>query len=226
MKSIPNPRIIGGFLKGSPLKFAYTTKPAPTQAIIRKSIFDQLQSIIENAKFLDGFSGTGAVGIEALSRGARHVVFIENDVKLASSLTSNLKQLGLSEEKTSTSPTANKLPFNLPLLARSKVWYGDFKKYVPHKSHFFDIVFLDPPYEVLKDIEALKQMLMIVINRQLLKPSGRIILERSEHHAKRHERRDEDLTTFYQFLTKLNLTRSDVRLFGKTRLETYRIRDK
>ena len=70
-----------------------TTRPTPER--LRETLFDILQSVIEGAIFIDAFAGTGAVGIEALSRGARHVVFIEKDKRAVEVIQKNLACLKL-----------------------------------------------------------------------------------------------------------------------------------
>lgn len=74
-------RIIGGSFKGRLLKAPTGPLSRPTMSIMRKAVFDICQSVIEDAHFLDLFACSGAMGIEALSRGAAHATFIEKDKK-------------------------------------------------------------------------------------------------------------------------------------------------
>ena len=86
-------RIIGGSLRGSKLAVADLDGLRPTPDRVRETLFNWLASFIEGARCLDLFAGTGALGIEALSRGASWVDFIERDAKLAQTLRGNLSRL-------------------------------------------------------------------------------------------------------------------------------------
>ena len=72
-------RIIAGTLKGRRLEAPTWDGLRPTSDKLRETLFNVIAHRMENARFLDGFAGTGAVGLEALSRGAAHVTFIERD---------------------------------------------------------------------------------------------------------------------------------------------------
>jgi len=86
-------RIIGGSLRGSRLSVADLPGLRPTPDRVRETLFNWLMPVIDGARCLDLFAGTGALGIEALSRGAREVDFIERDPRLARSLRDNLARL-------------------------------------------------------------------------------------------------------------------------------------
>ena len=86
-------RIIGGSLRGSKLAVADLDGLRPTPDRVRETLFNWLASFIEGARCLDLFAGTGALGIEALSRGASWVDFIERDAQLAQTLRGNLSRL-------------------------------------------------------------------------------------------------------------------------------------
>ncbi len=118
----------GGVAKGKRLK------PCPkglriTQGKVRKVIFDVLSSLIEDKIAIDFFAGAGSIGIEALTRGAEKIIFIEKDKRLADIIKDNLKT------------------FNL--LDRGEVWAMDAFAALPvlkNKEFLFDIFFADPPY--------------------------------------------------------------------------------
>ncbi|MCH9614615.1 MAG: Ribosomal RNA small subunit methyltransferase D [Chlamydiia bacterium] len=118
-------RITGGRLKGRQIKTPSSKTTRPTQEKVREAVFNMLQFEIEGATFLDIFAGSGAVGIEALSRGAKSATFIESDRSAANILKSNLNAFELN----------------------AKVIVKDAALIVP-KLPAFDIVFLDPPYGV------------------------------------------------------------------------------
>ena len=121
-------RIIAGALKGrvlAPVK----GRTRPTAARVREAIFNILGPVVLEARVLDLFAGTGALGIEALSRGAAAAVFVEDHPEALKGLRRNLESLGLLER-------SQVLP--LPVTAA-------LKKLVAQRQRF-GLVFLDPPY--------------------------------------------------------------------------------
>ena len=122
-------RIVAGKNKGKILKSPKDLSVRPTSEKVREALFDILGTSVEETRFLDLFAGTGAVGIEALSRGAKNVIFIEKEQKCIKIIKENL-------EKTENSQNAvvYKIDFlsGLKLLAR--------------KNALLDYIFLDPPY--------------------------------------------------------------------------------
>src|ERR1017187_7335899 len=87
-------RIIGGEFRSRKLQSMPGAEVRPTLDKVRESLFNILSPEIEGSVFVDAYAGTGAVGIEALSRGARHAVFIEKDREAAALIKSNLAVLG------------------------------------------------------------------------------------------------------------------------------------
>ncbi len=118
-------RILGGSLRGSVLRVADTPDLRPTPARVRETLFNWLQPVLAGARCLDLFAGTGALGIEALSRGADEVVFVERGRTAARSLEANLQRLGCRGFRV------------------HNVAAGDFLNGPPLP---FDVVFLDPPF--------------------------------------------------------------------------------
>jgi len=104
----------------------------PTSDKMRETLFNILGSQIEGVVFLDAFAGTGAVGIEALSRGARHAVFIEKDRNAANLIKSNLAALGIG--------------------ARARVIQGSAALYLEKIDA--EMVFIDPPYPKEREYQA------------------------------------------------------------------------
>jgi 16S rRNA (guanine966-N2)-methyltransferase len=119
-------RIIGGSLRGSKLAVPDAPGLRPTPDRVRETLFNWLMPVIEGARCLDLFAGTGALGIEALSRGAGWTDFIETDARLAQALRENLQRLKQTQAAVQVSDA-------LTLLQ------------LPPKSPY-DVVFIDPPF--------------------------------------------------------------------------------
>ncbi|GAI79178.1 unnamed protein product, partial [marine sediment metagenome] len=120
-------RIIAGKNKGNILKSPKDLSVRPTSQKVREALFDILRTDIEEALFLDLFAGTGAVGIEALSRGAKKVIFIEKELKCIKIIKENL-------EKTENSQNA--LVYKIDFLAGLRL--------LCKKNYLLDYIFLDP----------------------------------------------------------------------------------
>src|SRR5262249_52271405 len=88
-------RVIAGTLKGRQLKAPKWEGLRPTSDKLRETLFNVLAARVPGARVLDGYAGTGAVGIEALSRGAAHVTFLEQDRRAAALIEENLAQCGV-----------------------------------------------------------------------------------------------------------------------------------
>ena len=88
-------RIIGGSLKGSKLPYKQNKSIRPTESKTKETLFNWLLDDLEGKTCLDLFAGTGSLGIEAISRGAEKVVFVEIQKKQAESLRANLKRLNI-----------------------------------------------------------------------------------------------------------------------------------
>jgi 16S rRNA (guanine966-N2)-methyltransferase len=125
-------RVIGGEFRSRRLKTlpGLTTRPTPDR--LRETLFNVLAPWIADTVFLDAYAGTGAVGIEALSRGARRCVFVEKNRAAVEVIRENLGSLGLEN--------------------RAEVYTG--KTLTVLERVTADIVFLDPPYEMEKEYEA------------------------------------------------------------------------
>jgi len=121
-------RIIAGSLKGR--RLAAPTWPGlrPTSDRLRETLFDVIADRVPGARLLDGYAGTGAVGIEALSRGAAHVTFVDHDRRALDLVSENLRRCGIADRYA---------------IIRSRV--GDVPAVLPPES--FDVVVLDPPYQ-------------------------------------------------------------------------------
>ncbi|MDD5687742.1 MAG: 16S rRNA (guanine(966)-N(2))-methyltransferase RsmD [Elusimicrobia bacterium] len=118
-------KVIAGILKGRNIKTLPGLQTRPLLARVKKSLFDILTPKIVDSCFLDLFAGFGSVGIEALSRGAREVVFVENDAKCIRIIENNLETFAISEKAKAIQADAAH-----PELLNGK----------------FDIIFVGPPY--------------------------------------------------------------------------------
>ncbi len=148
-------RILSGSFKGRPLIAPKGSQTRPTLSIVRKAVFDILQPAVSGADFLDLFAGSGAMGIEALSRGARRSVFVENHREAVRALHKNL----------------NLLKIDAVVLA------GDVLtvlKKLEKQKETFQIIYADPPYQ-LKHLYT--ELLQFLDTASLLQPGGYLFLE-------------------------------------------------
>jgi 16S rRNA (guanine(966)-N(2))-methyltransferase RsmD len=120
-------RIIAGALKGRRLEAPTWPGLRPTSDKLRETLFNVLQGRLPEARVLDVFAGTGAVGIEALSRGAAHVTFVERDRRAMTLIAANLERCGLSGGYT--------------------IERGSAEDVLSRLAPVYDVVFLDPPYD-------------------------------------------------------------------------------
>lgn len=153
-------RIIGGEFKNRLLKAPKSLKTRPTLAVLRKAVFDMLQFNIVDACFLDLFAGSGLIGIEALSRGASHVVFIDSDRTAVRCIEENLKLLGLSGKA------------DVYLLEATAALAKCAKK-----KSIFDVIYIDPPYKLSAQTPILKELLLFIDTQSLLSPGGFVLIE-------------------------------------------------
>ena len=156
-------RIIAGQFGSRKLLSVGKLRLRPTSDRLRETLFNVLGPMIEGALFVDVFAGTGAVGIEALSRGAREAVFIESHPATLVLLGKNLKRLGIGRGAEVLAVDAER---GLESLAA--------------QHRVADFVFLDPPYEESGEYE---RVLDFLDDSHLLAPISRVIVE----HASRHE---------------------------------------
>jgi 16S rRNA (guanine966-N2)-methyltransferase len=139
-------RIIAGKYRSRQLNSLKGLSLRPTSDRLRESLFNILGNLVVGARFIDSFAGTGAVGIEALSRGAKQVVFIENHVPAAALIKRNLASL---EANAETSVLTVDVLQGFHLLA---------KKDFPRSDQPV-ILFLDPPYDHCSDYDRVLSFL-------------------------------------------------------------------
>jgi 16S rRNA (guanine966-N2)-methyltransferase len=145
-------RIIAGRLKGRRLKAPAWEGLRPTSDKLRETLFNILAPRLDGARVLDGFAGTGAVGIEAISRGAAHVTFIEKDRRAVALIEENLTACGVEQGYT--------------------IQRGDAAAIVPGLgSSAFDLILLDPPYDIMTMTPVLDA------SARVLAAGGLVVLE-------------------------------------------------
>jgi 16S rRNA (guanine966-N2)-methyltransferase len=154
-------RIIAGIYRSRILKSLKGMALRPTSDYMRETLFNVLGPAVEGSRFLDIFAGTGAIGIEALSRGATEAVFIENHGPAVSLIRKNLESLGIRTGTTVLALDAAKALDKLQ--ARHK----------PQDAGF-DFVYLDPPYA---ETEQYERVLHLLGAAGFLSPQGKVIAE-------------------------------------------------
>jgi 16S rRNA (guanine966-N2)-methyltransferase len=124
-------RIIAGKYRGRKLKSPPSLQTRPTSDRLRETLFSILAPRVKNARFLDLCAGSGAVGIEALSRGAAHATFVDQSRRMCVLIETNLEALGLAEDASEV------------LCSEASTYLRRLIKKEPPR---LDIVFFDPPY--------------------------------------------------------------------------------
>jgi 16S rRNA (guanine(966)-N(2))-methyltransferase RsmD len=151
-------RIIAGRLKGRRLDAPDWSGLRPTSDKLRETLFNVLSARVGDARVLDGYAGTGAVGLEAISRGAAHVTFVESDARAVRLIERNLQRCAVADR-----------------YAIIRARFTDAALRLPPGT--FDLVLLDPPYgreEMRSALDAAAP---------LVSPEGVLVLE----HARRDE---------------------------------------
>jgi 16S rRNA (guanine966-N2)-methyltransferase len=150
-------RVIGGAFRGRRLRLIRSPLVRPIPAKLKETLFNigLIQEKINGAKVLDGFAGTGSIGIEALSRGAETAVFVEELYAAVKTIKENLARCDAED--------------------RGRVIHKEFNRAViqlAKEEASFDLVFLDPPYKLLDERNPLK----VIEKRKVLKKGGMIVL--------------------------------------------------
>ncbi len=150
-------RVISGAYRGKRLRKVSSPNVRPYPDKLKTALFNILREELPGKKVLDGFAGTGSVGIEALSNGASFAVFVEILPAAVSTLRHNLAKLEAED--------------------RSRIVAMEFNRAVIQlagEGARFDLIFLDPPYRLLDERNPLK----VIHKRGILAPGGRIVLRR------------------------------------------------
>ena len=148
-------RVIGGDAKGRLLKSPIGQKTRPTSNIVRSAIFSILEPYLDTARVLDLFSGTGALGMEALSRGAEWVDFFETDARQCFAIKANLKLLNYD--------------------SFGDVHQAPAERAITLSNGSYDVILMDPPYAYL----SLEQLLEKVGNSSLCHVGSVVVVEHS-----------------------------------------------
>ena len=142
-------RIVSGLLKGRQLHSPAGSKTRPTTDKLRSAVFSIISDMQDYPEILDAFAGTGALGIEAYSRGASHIDFIDKDV--------------------------SSLKINTALMEKGSynIYRGDYLKICATLNKQYDLIIFDPPYNMYKTNEILAS----VCSNNILKDDGIILYE-------------------------------------------------
>ncbi|OQX53704.1 MAG: 16S rRNA (guanine(966)-N(2))-methyltransferase RsmD [Candidatus Aminicenantes bacterium 4484_214] len=148
-------RIVGGEFKGRKLKKVPSAQVRPISHRLKETLFNVLHDHLVDLVVLDGFAGTGSLGLEALSRGAAEVIFVD-ELPLATKII---------KENVAKCEVENRVriltkEFNRAIIQLAK------------EGKKFDLVFLDPPYSLLEERNPLK----VLKKREVISPGGKIIL--------------------------------------------------
>lgn len=149
-------RVIAGKAKGTKLNSIDDLSTRPTLDRVKEPLFSIIQNYLEEAYVLDLFAGSGALGIESLSRGSKQATFCDKSYKVIKILKENLQKTKVEEQ--------------------SIVINQDYKKCLEQANNKFNVIFIDPPYKLDIGVDAVKRILEL----NLLKKDGIIILETDE----------------------------------------------
>ena len=183
-------RIISGNYKGKKILLPKDKLTRPLKDLTKESVFNiikhsKLMNInLENSNILDLFSGVGSFGLECLSRGAKHVIFLESYKEVLTVLKKNIKNI--KQQKFST-------------ILEKDIFATNTLKVFDNK---FDIIFMDPPYKEKK----LVNLLNTIIKLKLLKDSGVIIIHR-------HRKEEDKFPTEFNLIMEKNYGISKI-IFG------------
>lgn len=180
-------RIVGGQARGCRLEPPPSCVVRPPTDRIRASLFTVLDAELEGARILDAFAGTGVMGLEALSRGARHCTFVERDRDALDVLARNIRTVGF--------------------LSRTDVRAQDLREKLS-LAQCVDLAFIDPPFALFAEPDGrafLKELLADFCTR-LVRPGGRLILRHEEKHAIEAE----------EVLAGLDVARDRPRVYGRS----------
>ena len=189
-------RLTGGEFRGRLIETPRNLKTRPTQARLRQALFNSIQAEIPDSRVLELFAGSGALGFEALSRGAAEVVFVENDRTALKLLEKNAATLRVESRVRIVSESVDRC---LPRI---------------QKNAPFDLVLADPPYAEGWE----KKLLEAFPWKELLKPGGTFLLEWGL--LKSSDYREGELPEETPFLVKIR-----EKLYSESVLTTYQMKE-
>ena len=152
MKKKNNIKINSGFYKGSCVQIKKNCNVRPTSSRLKNILFNFIQNEIKKSVCLDLFGGSGALSIEAISRGAKKLILVEKNSIIIDKLKSNVNRLNIK----------NIVVYNMDALY-----------YLSHTKQKFNIIFLDPPYK----LNILNKTIKIILHKNLLSNGGFIYIE-------------------------------------------------
>jgi len=144
-------RVISGYARGRRIIAPKGTKIRPTSDRVKEAIFNTISPLVAQSDFLDLFAGTGNIGIEALSRGAKSCTFVDKSLQAIKCIKNNLSNTGFED--------------------RSTIMLGDSRTIIAKLTQTYDIIFLDPPYGYDLVMPIMKKL------KLLLKEEGIIVVE-------------------------------------------------
>jgi 16S rRNA (guanine(966)-N(2))-methyltransferase RsmD len=182
-------RVISGLYKGRILKTVSDLSVRPATDRVKQTLFDMLVNRIEfdGATVLDLFAGSGGLGIEALSRGAAHTTFVENDEDAAAFIEKNVQMLGCESE--------------------TSIMETDALSFIGRCKDSFDIIFADPPYM----FEETARIPELIFGASLLKRHGYLLIEHATklkfestelYHAGPEKKFGRTIVTFFRHHTE------------------------
>jgi 16S rRNA (guanine966-N2)-methyltransferase len=145
-------RIAGGQFRGRNLKTPESSATRPTTEMVRQAVFNICQEWVPNARFLDVFAGSGAMGFEAISRGASFATFAENDPEASKCIIENSEKLAIQKQV--------------------QILISDARLSLAKLSTPYDLIYIDPPYD--KDATDLLQL---IVEKKLLVSNGLLFYE-------------------------------------------------
>lgn len=159
-------RIISGSLKGRVIQNKKIEGTRPTMDRVKESLFAMIASYLEESVFVDLFAGSGSIGIEAISNGAKKCYFIDKNKLCTKDIENTLKEFHIKD--------------------KAEVFTLDYKKalkYFREKQIQFDILFLDPPYKN----KVYEEIMNFIIKNDLLKENGIVICEADNYLKEEYE---------------------------------------
>ena len=149
-------RVISGTARGTKLSSIDDLSTRPTLDRVKEPLFSIIQAHIQDANVLDLFAGSGALGIEALSRGSKFCVFCDKSYKSINMLKQNIEKTKMQD--------------------KSLIVNEDYKKCIDNQKIKFDIIFIDPPYKYDIGVDSIER----ILKQKLLSKDGIIILVTDE----------------------------------------------
>lgn len=154
------PRVVTGRFRGTILQAPEGDKTRPTTDKVKEALFSIIQSYVPDSEFLDLFAGSGQIGIEALSRGAKRVTLVERSGQAASIIAKNISKIRMEG--------SDEIRFHKKSTVQALELLGQ-------AGEKFDIIFMDPPY---KDVpQRLEETAKYIHDFDMLSPEGMLIVE-------------------------------------------------